>query len=326
MACAAVVFEPASVKVDAITQTTLPVGLALGKLGLAVVILGVFAATFGAALETGLSSGYTIAQYFGWEWGKRVAPRRAARFHTVVLVSVVLGAALLLTTIDPQAHGGPVGLQELRPSHDPRTAFEHTGEEGGRQDSHHDAKSVHYGGVHSGFRPSGCFQRFLRGNGAGSSSCRHGFGLPVIGGRKSVSATDHPDRDYPVGMLRLGFPVIGVSDLPRAVAFWTAALNLVASDEWAREDWRTLVHPDGSGRVLGLMSSGSPIEPYPRIHLDLLVDTAAEQEAEVARLKELGARDVGWDRYPPKPDFVVLADPDGNRFCVVDLSNAPSGG
>jgi Mn2+/Fe2+ NRAMP family transporter len=101
MACAAVVFEPAAVKVDAITQTTLPVGLALGRLGLAVVILGVFAATFGAALETGLSSGYTVAQYFGWEWGKRVAPRRAARFHTVVLVSVGLGAALLLTTIDP---------------------------------------------------------------------------------------------------------------------------------------------------------------------------------------------------------------------------------
>jgi Mn2+/Fe2+ NRAMP family transporter len=101
MACAAVVFEPASIKVDAISQTTLPVGLALGKLGLAVVIVGVFAATFGAALETGLSSGYTVAQYFGWEWGKRVAPRQAARFHTVMLVSVGLGAALLLTTIDP---------------------------------------------------------------------------------------------------------------------------------------------------------------------------------------------------------------------------------
>ncbi|WP_414938217.1 VOC family protein [Amycolatopsis sp. cmx-11-51] len=126
-------------------------------------------------------------------------------------------------------------------------------------------------------------------------------------------------------MLRLGFPVIGVSDLPRAVRFWTAAVNLVASDEWASDGWRTLVHADGSGRALGLMTSESPIEPYPRIHLDLVVDTAAEQTAEVLRLKELGATDVGWDRYPPKPDFVVLADPDGNRFCVVDLSNAPSG-
>ncbi|OXM54986.1 VOC family protein [Amycolatopsis alba] len=125
-------------------------------------------------------------------------------------------------------------------------------------------------------------------------------------------------------MLRLGFPVVGVSDVPRAVEFWTAALNLVVSDEWASEGWRTLIGADGS-RVLGLMASTSPIEPYPRLHLDLLVDSAAEQEAEVARLKDLGARDVGWDRYPPEPDFVVLADPDGNRFCVVDLSNAPSG-
>lgn len=127
-------------------------------------------------------------------------------------------------------------------------------------------------------------------------------------------------------MLRLGFPVIGVSDLPRAVAFWTAALHLVESDEWASDHWRTLLHADGSGRALALMISDSPAEPYPRLHLDLLVDTAAEQQTEVARLLALGAQDVGWDRYPPKPDFVVLADPDGNRFCVVDLSNAPSGG
>jgi Mn2+/Fe2+ NRAMP family transporter len=101
MVCSAVVFEPLMVSADSIGQTVLPTAVALGKLGLAVAILGVFAATFGAAMETGLSAGYTVAQYFGWEWGKRFAPRRAARFHTVVLVSVVLGIALLLTTIDP---------------------------------------------------------------------------------------------------------------------------------------------------------------------------------------------------------------------------------
>ncbi|MEU7786515.1 VOC family protein [Amycolatopsis sp. NPDC049159] len=127
-------------------------------------------------------------------------------------------------------------------------------------------------------------------------------------------------------MLRLGFPVIGVSDVPRATAFWTAALNLVATDEWASEGWRTLEHADGSGRALGLMSSESVPEPYPRIHLDLLVDTTEEHEAEVARLLRLGASEVAWDRYPAVPDFVVLADPDGNRFCVVDLSRAPSSG
>ncbi|WP_432097789.1 VOC family protein [Streptomyces sp. WAC 04229] len=127
-------------------------------------------------------------------------------------------------------------------------------------------------------------------------------------------------------MLRLGVPVIGVTDVPRAEAFWTAALGLVATDEWRSETWRTLNHADGSGRALGLMRSESPAESHPRVHLDLYTDSAEEQRAEVRRLVGLGAREVAWDRYPPDPDFVVLADPDGNVFCVVDLSNAPSGG
>jgi hypothetical protein len=46
----------------------------------------------------------------------------------------------------------------------------------------------------------------------------------------------------------------------------------------------------------------------------------AEQAAEVARLVGLGAAVVDWDSYPADPDFVVLADPDGNRFCVVRLT------
>ncbi|MFB4299568.1 VOC family protein [Actinomadura sp. NTSP31] len=126
-------------------------------------------------------------------------------------------------------------------------------------------------------------------------------------------------------MLRLGFPVIGVEDLPRAVAFWTAALNLVPTPEFESAVWRTLNHADGSGRALGLMRSESPAEPRPRLHLDLFVDSTAEQQAEVERLVGLGASRVDWDLYPPDPDFVVLADPDGNLFCVVDLSRAPSG-
>jgi Mn2+/Fe2+ NRAMP family transporter len=89
------------VTVDHLSQVALPPTLALGKLGLAAVLLGFFAATFGAALETGLSSGYTISQYFGWQWGKFVRPREASRFHAVVLWSIVLAAAVGLTTIDP---------------------------------------------------------------------------------------------------------------------------------------------------------------------------------------------------------------------------------
>jgi Mn2+/Fe2+ NRAMP family transporter len=101
MACTAVVFQPLGVQVDSLSQVALPVGLAIGVIGLVIVLVGFFAATFGAALETGLSAGYTVAQYFGWQWGKRVAPRQAARFHTVVLVSVLIGVAALLTTVDP---------------------------------------------------------------------------------------------------------------------------------------------------------------------------------------------------------------------------------
>lgn len=126
-------------------------------------------------------------------------------------------------------------------------------------------------------------------------------------------------------MLRLGFPVVGVADMDRAVAFWTAALGLVDSGEWRSEDWRTLHYPDGHGRALGLQRSESPAEAHPRVHLDLFVDTAAEQEAEVSRLEALGADRLEWKLYPPEPDFVVLGDPDGNALCVVDLSHAPSG-
>ena len=126
-------------------------------------------------------------------------------------------------------------------------------------------------------------------------------------------------------MLRLGIPVIGVVDMSRAVAFWTAALNLVVSEEWQSDDWTTLYHADRSSRLLGLQRSDSPAEAHPRIHLDLFVDTTADQNAEVERLLQLGARKLNWGMYPSEPDFVVLGDPDDNPFCVVDLSRAPSG-
>jgi hypothetical protein len=31
---------------------------------------------------------------------------------------------------------------------------------------------------------------------------------------------------------------------------------------------------------------------------------------------------VEWDLYPPNPDFVVMADTEGNRFCIVDASRS----
>jgi Mn2+/Fe2+ NRAMP family transporter len=63
--------------------------------------VGFFAATFGAAIETLLSSGYTLAQFFGWQWGKYVRPREAARFHGALVVALLLAIGLVLTAVDP---------------------------------------------------------------------------------------------------------------------------------------------------------------------------------------------------------------------------------
>jgi Mn2+/Fe2+ NRAMP family transporter len=100
-AVAALVFLPANISVNTLGQVGLPVAVASGKLALAVAILGFVAATFGAALETGLSCGYSAAQYFGWQWGKFVRPRQAARFHLLVLLTLILAVGGVLTTINP---------------------------------------------------------------------------------------------------------------------------------------------------------------------------------------------------------------------------------
>jgi manganese transport protein len=101
MALAATVFQPAGVSVDHLSQAALPISIALGKLGLALVIVGFFAVTFGAALETALSCGYTMSQYFGWPWGKRSSPRRAARFHLLVIGTLLVAVFVGLTGVDP---------------------------------------------------------------------------------------------------------------------------------------------------------------------------------------------------------------------------------
>ncbi|MFV8053417.1 NRAMP family divalent metal transporter [Mycobacterium sp. 48b] len=100
-ACATLVLLPGQIEVTSLSQVVMPVAEAGGKLALAFAIIGIVAATFGAALETTLSSGYTLAQFFGWPWGKFRRPAEASRFHVVMFVSIVTGAAVLFTGIDP---------------------------------------------------------------------------------------------------------------------------------------------------------------------------------------------------------------------------------
>jgi manganese transport protein len=99
--CAAIVLLPGQIEVTSLSQMVMPVAAAGGKLALAFVIIGIVAATFGAALETALSGGYILAQFLGWTWGKFRRPAEAARFHVVMFVAIVLGAAVLFTGVDP---------------------------------------------------------------------------------------------------------------------------------------------------------------------------------------------------------------------------------
>lgn len=120
-------------------------------------------------------------------------------------------------------------------------------------------------------------------------------------------------------MLTIGTVVMGVQDLDRAVAFWTAALHYIPKRPIEEDyDFVILVPESGHGAHLALHVSETPVQSYPRVHLDLYAGDAADQAAEVERLVGLGATRVDWDRYPESPDFVVVADPEGNRFCVID--------
>ena len=122
-------------------------------------------------------------------------------------------------------------------------------------------------------------------------------------------------------MLRIGTVVVGVNDMRRAVRFWEQALGYVPRDE-VEDDWAVLIPSDGGpGTHLALQLSETPVLEYPRIHLDLYAGDAADQAAQVERLLGLGAEHVDWDLYPDDPDFIVLADTEGNRFCVIDTGH-----
>jgi Glyoxalase-like domain len=118
-------------------------------------------------------------------------------------------------------------------------------------------------------------------------------------------------------MLRVGSIVIRVDDLGRQAEFWSAALDYEPSPN--RSDDFVLLRPrNGAGPNVSLDRVHSEVHIPPRIHLDLY---AEDQAGEVRRLLALGASEVHWSRRPPDADYVILADPEGNRFCVVDAGS-----
>lgn len=117
--------------------------------------------------------------------------------------------------------------------------------------------------------------------------------------------------------MHVGSVVIDCHDLHAMMAFWAEALGYEPRDP-PEDDWVVLRDPQATRVNVSLQKVPEPRVGKNRLHLDLYT---SDQAAEVERLLALGAT-----RHPREPepgeDFVVLADPEGNLFCVIQKPNA----
>jgi catechol 2,3-dioxygenase-like lactoylglutathione lyase family enzyme len=118
--------------------------------------------------------------------------------------------------------------------------------------------------------------------------------------------------------MKIGSIVIHCHEFDRTVAFWQLALGYVPREP-AQGGWVVLRDPQGKGPNLSFQARDRRPGGRNWVHLDLYTD---RRDIEVERLVSLGAIRYPW-RYPPQADFVVLQDPDGNLFCVVQKPVTP---
>lgn len=114
-------------------------------------------------------------------------------------------------------------------------------------------------------------------------------------------------------MVHLGSIVLNVPDIDRTTRFWAKALESQYTLVHTDHNSSTFFRADGAGTGPALQ-----FNTVDQTHFDLNTtgpdgDTA-ERDADVERLLRLGARRVDW---PYRDDVVVLADPNGFRFCVI---------
>jgi catechol 2,3-dioxygenase-like lactoylglutathione lyase family enzyme len=121
--------------------------------------------------------------------------------------------------------------------------------------------------------------------------------------------------------MRIGAIVIHCHEFERMMEFWQAALRYTPREP-ARGGWVVLRDPLGRGPNLSLQARHRRARRRSWLHLDLYTD---DREGEVARLVSIGARRYPW-RYAEGADFVVLEDPDGNLFCVVQKDDTSGKG
>jgi catechol 2,3-dioxygenase-like lactoylglutathione lyase family enzyme len=113
--------------------------------------------------------------------------------------------------------------------------------------------------------------------------------------------------------MKIGSIVVRCYEFDKMLLFWQQALHYVPREP-AQGGWVVLRDPEGKGPNLSLdRVSERRSGKRGRLHLDLYTNN---REAEVKRLVAIGATRYPW-RYRPGSDFVVLEDPDGNLFCVI---------
>ena len=106
---------------------------------------------------------------------------------------------------------------------------------------------------------------------------------------------------------------VDARDPEALAAFWCAVLGSSVVKRWTDSHGTAYVEIGLAGDVVLLFQAvAEPTEGKNRVHLD--VAAASDQPAEVDRLVGLGARVL--DEAPDHP-WIVLADPEGNEFCVL---------
>jgi catechol 2,3-dioxygenase-like lactoylglutathione lyase family enzyme len=116
--------------------------------------------------------------------------------------------------------------------------------------------------------------------------------------------------------MKIGSIVIRCDEFEKMMAFWQEALHYVPREP-AKGGWVVLRNPAGRGPNVSLDQAATRrVGKRSRLHLDLYTH---DQKNEVERLLKIGATRYPW-RYRPGDDFIVLADPDDNLFCVVQVT------
>ena len=110
--------------------------------------------------------------------------------------------------------------------------------------------------------------------------------------------------------ISIGMITIDTTDPRRLAEFWTEALGAEVKHDWG--EFLVLAPAGEGGLQLGLQRVEDPTPGKNRVHFDAHVP---DRVAEVARLVGLGATEVA-EHTVPGLTWTVLADPDGNRFCV----------